>query len=68
MRISQLTCPVMIQFVGTPIHLLGLDLYNRTGATILERLIHLRKIYFHSVALLMLRFLPAYGIGGVFNI
>jgi hypothetical protein len=33
-----------------------------------ERLKHLGKIYTSSVALRMLRFLPAYGIGGVVNI
>jgi hypothetical protein len=31
LRIAQLTSPVVIQLVATPIHLLGLDLYNRTG-------------------------------------
>ena len=58
----------MVQFVATPIHLLGLDLYNRTGISFKERLRHLGKIYTNSVALRMLRFLPAYGIGGVVNI
>jgi hypothetical protein len=33
-----------------------------------DRLSHLGKIYNNSVALRMLRFLPAYGIGGVANI
>jgi hypothetical protein len=33
-----------------------------------DRLSHLGKIYINSVALRMLRFLPAYGIGGVVNI
>lgn len=68
LRIAQLTSPVVVQFVATPIHLLGLDLYNRTGISMAERLKHLGKIYTSSVALRMLRFLPAYGIGGVVNI
>ncbi len=59
---------MIVQFVATPIHLLGLDLYNRTGVSMKDRLSHLGKIYINSVALRMLRFLPAYGIGGVVNI
>lgn len=31
LRLAQMTCPVLVQLVATPIHLLGLDLYNRTG-------------------------------------
>jgi hypothetical protein len=33
-----------------------------------ERLSHLKKIYLETTALRMLRFLPAFGIGGVINI
>jgi len=68
LRIAQLTSPVVIQLVATPIHLLGLDLYNRTGLSMEERLAYLKQIYTHSVILRMLRFLPAYGIGGIVNI
>lgn len=67
LRLAQMTCPVFVQLVATPIHLLGLDLYNRAGISMSERLGHLKKIYTHSVILRMLRFLPAYGIGGVVN-
>lgn len=66
--IAQLTSPVVIQLIGTPIHLLGLDLYNRKGLTMSERLAYLKGIYTHTAILRMLRFLPAYGIGGVVNI
>jgi len=68
LRIAQLSSPVLVQLVATPIHLLGLDLYNRPGIPLNERLNHLKKIYTHSVVLRMLRFLPAFGIGGVVNI
>ncbi len=43
-------------------------MYNRPGISMTERLGHLKKIYTHSVVLRMLRFLPAYGIGGIVNI
>jgi hypothetical protein len=32
-RIGQITCPLMIQLIGTPLHLYALDLYNRAGLT-----------------------------------
>jgi hypothetical protein len=28
LRIAQIISPLMVQFVGTPLHLLGLDWYN----------------------------------------
>ena len=33
MKVAQLTSPVLVQLVATPMHLLGLDLYNRTNVT-----------------------------------
>lgn len=68
LTIAQLSSPVLVQTVATPLHLLGLDLYNRPGIEMGERLRHLKKIYTHSTLLRMLRFLPAFGIGGVVNI
>ena len=47
---------------------MGLDYYNREGLAFRERMSHLGSIYWNSLALRMLRFLPAYGIGGIFNI
>ena len=29
LRLGQLTSPLLVQIVGTPLHLLGLDIYNR---------------------------------------
>ena len=68
LRIAQITSPLLVQFVGTPLHLLGLDYYNRSGLSLGERMQHLRSIYWSSLALRMLRFLPAYGLGGIANI
>ncbi|KAF5536649.1 transcriptional regulatory [Fusarium mexicanum] len=40
---TQATVPILSQFVSTPVHLLGLDYYNRNGgATLMERLSRIR--------------------------
>jgi len=57
----------LVQFVGTPLHLLGLDWYNNEGSTIGQRMQFLRKVYVSSLLVRMLRFLPTYGIGGIVN-
>ena len=68
LRIGQLTSPLLVQFVGTPLHLLGLDFYNNVGHTFSQRMKTLRSIYFSTLLLRMMRFLPAYGFGGIANI
>jgi len=65
--IAQLISPLAVQVLVTPLHLLGLDLYNREGLKLMERLKHVKVLYPHALALRMIRFLPAYGIGGVIN-
>lgn len=67
-RIFQLTCPPLLQIFVVPIHLLALGLYNDKGKTMVEHFKYIRSIYFSTVALRMMRFLPSYGIGGIFNI
>ena len=66
--IAQITSPLLIQIFVTPIHLLGLDLYNHEGISTLKRLQNIQRLYFNTLTIRMLRFLPAYGIGGVVNI
>lgn len=68
LKIAQIISPLLIQFIGTPLHLLGLDIYNHPNATTMERMQHMKAIYWNSLLLRMLRFLPAYGIGGIVNI
>lgn len=46
---------------------MGLDLYNRPGETLGSRIKNVRKLYISAMTLRMIRFLPAYGLGGVFN-
>ena len=35
--VAQLACPMAVQLVSTPLHLLGLDLYNRPKQTVGSR-------------------------------
>lgn len=64
---AQLLCPVGVQFVSTPLHLLSLDLYNRPGIGLAERGKFLRGAYLGTVAARSARILPAFGIGGILN-
>jgi hypothetical protein len=48
---SQLVTPSAIQLVSTPLHLVGLDLFNRPDATAGMRLALVRRLYASSVAL-----------------
>ena len=66
-RVVQMSLPVLQQFITTPIHLLGLDLYNRPEVSMQARLARIAGLYTNSVLLRMMRFLPAYGLGGVAN-
>ncbi|PKX93328.1 uncharacterized protein P174DRAFT_443211 [Aspergillus novofumigatus IBT 16806] len=64
-------CPALMQFVSTPMHLLGLDLYNRQPAGGLgwrERVGRIRRDYVASCFARMGKIVPAYGVGGVVNV
>ena len=52
----------------TPLHLLALDLYNRENLKFAERLKLLKVQISGAILMRMLRFLPAYGLGGIANI
>ena len=67
-RIAQMICPLLVQIIATPIHLLALGLYNHKKMNLSEQFKLIGGIYFNTLALRMLRFLPAYGIGGICNI
>lgn len=70
--LAQFACPALMQFVSTPMHLLGLDLYNRqppgglSFAT--ERWPRIRRDYISSSFARMGKIVPAYGVGGVVNV
>lgn len=73
LKFSQLTVPIATQFLAGPIHLLGLDFYNRPlqgmGYTeaALERARFLAGGFWPVVAARVARIAPAYSIGGVYN-
>lgn len=73
LKISQLSCPVIAQFIAGPTQLLGLDLYNRPlanlsySAAVMERIRFQYNNYASIVGVRIARIAPAYGIGGVCN-
>lgn len=69
--IAQFSCPALMQFASTPMHLLGLDLYNRQppgGLGWRERVSRIRRDYVPSCFARMGKIVPAYGVGGVANV
>jgi len=65
--ISQLVCPAITQVLSTPIHLLGLDLYNNAKASPGQRFALIKREYVKSVLARVARIAPAFGIGGIGN-
>jgi len=65
--IAQLMTPVTMQIFNTPLHLLGLDLYNRKDVQMSTRRQFIVREYFKTMLARMARIFPAYGIGGVLN-
>jgi len=64
---SQLMCPVSMQLFSTPLHLFGLDLYNRPNISLTERFSFIKREYGRTAIARMSRILPAFGIGGIIN-
>jgi len=68
LKASQMALPALAQFITTPIHLLGLDHYNRQGRVpLLRRLAAVRDSMAVAVPLRILRIVPAFGVGNVVN-
>lgn len=65
--LSQLFTPVSMQILSTPLHLYGLDLYNRGMATNAERIAFVGQEYIKTTMARMARIFPAFGVGGVIN-
>ncbi|KAJ6180400.1 hypothetical protein N7519_010861 [Penicillium mononematosum] len=66
--IAQLAIPASIQLVSTPIHLLGLDLYNRPQVMpTKDRINRVSRDWIGASLLRMCRIIPAFGIGGFVN-
>lgn len=66
LSVAQLIAPAASQFLATPLHVLGLDLYERK-VSLRERLSLIRKAWISISTTRALRIIPAYGIGGVLN-
>jgi hypothetical protein len=64
---TQLITPIAMQILSTPLHLHGLDLYNRNTATVGERITFVKQEYVKTVLARMARIFPAFGVGGVLN-
>lgn len=69
LKIAQVASPVGAQLVAGPLHFVGLDWYNRPQSTIslADRLRFLQRGLVEVVGARMLRFLPGYGLAGVWN-
>ncbi|KAF1982640.1 hypothetical protein K402DRAFT_384224 [Aulographum hederae CBS 113979] len=67
MSAAQFIAPAAVQVVSTPLHLLGLDLYNRERVGWAERWRKVRGEWAWSCLARMGRIVPAFGVGGVVN-
>lgn len=67
--VAQFVAPAAIQVFSTPVHLLGLDLYNRPGPAVgaADRAARVARDWAKSCAARIARILPAFGVGGVVN-
>ncbi|KAI4230457.1 MAG: hypothetical protein L6R36_000086 [Xanthoria steineri] len=65
--LTQILTPAAMQVFTTPLHLWGLDLYNRPGASLAERVRQVGKNWAGSTLARMGRIIPAFGFGGVIN-
>ena len=67
-KTAQFVTPAAMQIFSTPIHLLGLDLYNRQGRLGLgARASRVVRDWGVSALARMGRIVPAFGVGGVVN-
>ncbi|CAH0017397.1 unnamed protein product [Clonostachys rhizophaga] len=70
---AQFLAPAAVQLLSTPLHLLGLDVYNRPprgaggGASWGQRWELIRRMWLPSAAARVCRIVPAFGVGGVVN-
>ncbi|TMW62579.1 hypothetical protein Poli38472_005197 [Pythium oligandrum] len=65
--VAQVGTPIAVQILSTPLHLLGLDLYNHPVAEKAARIQFIQREYFRSTVARVARIGPAFGIGGIGN-
>ncbi|GBB99367.1 hypothetical protein RclHR1_00350023 [Rhizophagus clarus] len=64
---AQVLCPAVVQLVSCPLHLFGLDYYNRPHVPLTSRVGLISKLYFKTTITRIARIAPAFGIGGIGN-
>ncbi|KAL7942667.1 hypothetical protein V8C42DRAFT_149714 [Trichoderma barbatum] len=64
---AQFIAPASVQLLSTPVHLLGLDMYNRPDGGWRQRWQVVRSNWLVSTAARMCRIIPAFGVGGIVN-
>lgn len=64
---AQIALPLLVQFITTPMHLLGYDFYNNPNNTVGQRVQFLKKDYFQNVSIRMIRMAPPWSIGTILN-
>jgi len=64
---AQLFCPVAMQWLSAPLHLMGLNWYNQPTASSSERLQFIKREYFFTAIARSARILPAFGIAPLLN-
>lgn len=64
---AQFAAPASVQLISTPLHLFGLDLYNRPGLSLGERWQMVKSNWAVCAAARIGRIIPAFGVGGVVN-
>ena len=73
MSAAQFLTPAAVQVASTPLHLLGLDLYNRPNkggkdaVSVASRTAKVLKDWAPSFVFRVCRIVPAFGVGGVVN-
>ncbi|KAJ6644169.1 putative membrane protein [Pseudolycoriella hygida] len=68
-NLAQLTVPCLMQFVSSPLHLYGLDKYNRPdrSLTYSDRFSRVKQEYLKTSFARVARIMPAFGVSGVIN-
>ncbi|CAB5292612.1 unnamed protein product [Rhizophagus irregularis] len=64
---AQILCPAVVQLVSCPLHLFGLDYYNRPHVSFASRAGFISKLYIKTTLTRIVRIAPAFGIGGIGN-
>jgi len=65
--LSQLVTPCAMQIFSTPLHLLGMDIYNAPQNNFKQRVEFIQREYVKTAIARISRIFPAFGVGGVVN-